>query len=109
MLTILAQTTDTAETASSGSSMIYTLLMFAVIGGLFWFLLIRPQRTRAKRQQQLISELGVGDEVHTIGGIIGTIEFLDEVEAVIQIEGGTRMRVLRRAIADKLKPLPDDE
>jgi preprotein translocase subunit YajC len=100
MLTILAQ----AETATGSGSVVPTLLMFAVIGGLFWFLLIRPQRSRSKRQQQLISSLSVNDEVHTIGGIVGTIEYMDEVTAVLRLEGGGRLRVLRRAIADKYQP-----
>jgi len=103
MLTILAFQ-ETAETTNTTGSIVTTLLMFAVIGGLFWFLLIRPQRTRAKRQQALISSLEVGDEVHTIGGIIGTIEYMDDQSAVLQLEGGGRLRVVRRAIADKYQP-----
>ena len=100
MLTILAQDAD----ASSGGSAWITLVLYAVvIGGLFYFLLIRPQRTRAKRHQDLVSSLQVGDEVHTIGGIIGTIEFMDEETAVLQIEGGGRLRVVRRALADKAR------
>lgn len=109
MLTILAllQDADTAETATnSTSSIITSILFFAVIGGLFWFLLIRPQRTRAKRQAEVVSSLEVGDEVHTIGGIIGTIEFMDDSSAVLQLEGGGRMRVVRRAIADRYQPAP---
>ncbi|MBU1227108.1 MAG: preprotein translocase subunit YajC [Actinobacteria bacterium] len=99
---ILAQAEDTA--AGGTQSIITTVMLFAVIGGLFWFLLIRPQRTRAKRQQAVISSLEVGDEVHTIGGIIGTIEFMDDASAVLRLEGGGRMRVVRRAIADKYQP-----
>jgi preprotein translocase subunit YajC len=100
MLTILAQTTE----ETNGASPWITLLFYAVvIGGLFYFLLIRPQRTRMKRHQQLVSSLEVGDEVQTIGGIIGTIEYMDEETAVLQIEGGGRMRVVRRALADKVK------
>jgi len=104
MLTILAQTSDTTESASSGGSAVMLIVWAVVIGGLFWFMLIRPQRTRAKRQQVLQSALEVGTEVHTIGGIIGTIEYMDDATAVLQIEGGGRMRVLRKAIADKFQP-----
>jgi preprotein translocase subunit YajC len=108
MLTILALLqNETAETATNNTSSIITsILFFAAIGGLFWFLLIRPQRTRAKRQTELISSLEVGDEVHTIGGIIGTIEYIDDHSAVLQLEGGGRMRVVRRAIADRYEPAP---
>ena len=102
MLTIFALLQSTEEaTESSGGNILFSLGFFALIGALFWFLLIRPQRTRAKKQQELVSALEVGDEIHTIGGIIGTIEYLDDASAVIQLEGGGRMRVVRRAIADK--------
>ena len=69
-------TTDTTtEESTSGSSMILTIVMYAVvIGGLFYFLLIRPQRTRQKKAQELQSSLSVGDEVQTIGGIYGNID-----------------------------------
>ena len=92
---------------TSTGSVIITIVMYAVvIGGLFYFLLVRPQRTRQKRSQELQSSLGVGDEVQTIGGIYGTIEYFDEETdtAVLQIEGGGKIRVARRALADKVKP-----
>ena len=100
-------TGTTAGTTNSTSSVVITIVMYAaVIGGLFYFLLVRPQRTRQKRAQDLQSSLGVGDEVQTIGGIYGTIEYFDEETdtAVLQIEGGGKIRVARRALADKVKP-----
>ncbi len=99
MLTILAQADDAA--ASSGSAWQVLLLYAVIIGGLFYFLMIRPQRNRVRRHQQLVDSLEVGDEVTTIGGIYGRIEFLDEEAAVIQTEGGGRLRVARRALAGK--------
>jgi preprotein translocase subunit YajC len=100
-------TTGTTAAPTSTGSAILTIVMYAVvIGGLFYFLLVRPQRTRQKRAQELQSSLGVGDEVQTIGGIYGTIEYFDEETgtAVLQIEGGGKIRVARRALADKVKP-----
>jgi preprotein translocase subunit YajC len=100
-------TATTAGKTTSTGSVILTIVMYAVvIGGLFYFLLVRPQRTRQKRVQELQSSLGVGDEVQTIGGIYGTIEYFDaETDtAVLQIEGGGKIRVARRALADKVKP-----
>jgi preprotein translocase subunit YajC len=106
MLTILAQTTTTvASNASSSGNMIVTIVLYAVvIGGLFYFLMIRPQRTRVKRQDDLLASLAVGDEVQTIGGIYGTIEYFDEETktAILQTEGGGRIRVARRALGDKV-------
>jgi preprotein translocase subunit YajC len=99
MITILAQ----AETAAQEGSTWLTLVLYAVVlGGLFYFLMIRPQRTRLRRQQEMLEGLEVGDEVTTIGGIYGRIEFMDEATAVLQVEGGGRLRVARRALAGKV-------
>lgn len=100
-------TGTTTEESTSSSSMILTIVMYAVvIGGLFYFLLIRPQRTRQKKAQELQSSLSVGDEVQTIGGIYGTIDYFDQETdtAIIQTEGGGKLRVARRALAGKVTP-----
>lgn len=102
-------TTDTTAGEQTGGSTntILTIAMYAVvIGGLFYFLLIRPQRTRQRKQQELMSSLSVGDEVQTIGGIFGTIEYFDQETdtAVLQVEGGGKLRVARRALAGKVTP-----
>jgi preprotein translocase subunit YajC len=107
--TVPGETTTTAAggSASTPGNLVLTIVMYAVvIGGLFYFLLVRPQRTRARRQQELQSSIGVGDEVQTIGGIYGTVEYFDEETdtAVLQIEGGGKLRVARRALADKVRP-----
>lgn len=100
MITILAGTTNGAEGAGSPWSV---LLFYAIIiGGLFYFLMIRPQRTRVRRHEELVGSLEIGDEIQTIGGIYGTIEFLDDTTAVIQVEGGGRLRVAKRALAGKV-------
>jgi preprotein translocase subunit YajC len=101
MLTNLAQAEEGAE--SSGNVFVTLVLYAVIIGGLFYFLMIRPQRTRMRRHQALMSELQVGDEVQTIGGIYGRIEHLDEDSAVLGIEGGGRLRVARRALAAKTR------
>ena len=95
---------DGTETAAEGTAGGFlTLIVYAVvIGGLFYFLMIRPQRNRMKRHEELVDSLAVGDEVTTIGGIFGTIEHMDEETAVLQVEGVGRLRVLRRGIAGKV-------
>ena len=91
------------ESTSSGN-LLFTIVFYGIlIGGLFYFFMIRPQRSRVRKHQDLVTSLGVGDEVTTIGGIYGTIEFMDDATAVLQIEGGGRLRVARRALADKVR------
>lgn len=104
MLNLLLAYQNGTEPAAGGAGSLTTLLVYAVvIGALFYFLMIRPQRTRMRRHQQLVQSLGIGDEVTTIGGLFGTIEHMDDESAVLQVEGGGRIRVLRRALAGKVE------
>ncbi len=85
-----------AET-SNYSSLIFLALMVAM----FYFLLIRPQRTRARKQAEMSSSLEIGDRVQTFGGVYGVVVSLDEDSVVISLEEG-RMRVSRRAIGSRI-------
>lgn len=92
-----------AQDGESTGNAVFTLIFYAVIlGGIFYFLIIRPQRTRARRHQELIGSIGVGDEVTTAGGIYGTVETIDDETAVIRVEDGGSLRIARRAIATKV-------
>ena len=69
-----------------------TILMFAVMIAIFYFLLIRPESKRKKAMAKMRSELAVGDEITTIGGIIGTICAVKEETIVIET-GADRVRI----------------
>lgn len=69
-----------------------TILMFAVMIAVFYFLLIRPENKRKKALIKMRSELNVGDEITTIGGIIGTICAIKEDTIVIET-GADRVRI----------------
>ncbi len=85
------------EAASPYSSLIFLALMV----GVFYFLIIRPQRRRAKAQQELAASIQPGHEVRTIGGIHGTVVSVDEDSVVLKVEEG-RLRVARRAIGSRV-------
>ncbi len=95
---ILAQ-----ESSSSGAGgLLSFLLIIGVLGGFFWFLIIRPQRRQMRRRQELVGSVGVGDHIRTGGGIYGVIRRIDDTDAVIEVEDGGLLRVIRVAIVDKL-------
>ena len=54
-------------------STVSTIIMVVALIAIFYFLLIRPENKKKKEAQQLRDSLAVGDEVTTIGGIVGTI------------------------------------
>ena len=82
--------------ASSGPGFIFIIIIAFL---LLYLLFVRPQKTRQNEQQQMISELRVGDEVLTVGGIYGTVSQLDEDLVTVEIAPETEVRVAPRAIA----------
>lgn len=88
-----------AQEASGGG---WTSLLFlAVMVGVFYFLIIRPQRKRSQQQKELSESLQVGDEVRTIGGVHGTVVSMDEDSAVLKVEDG-QIRFSKRAIGSRV-------
>jgi preprotein translocase subunit YajC len=77
----------------------YMIGFLVVIFGLFYFVMIRPQRKRQKEHQTMMEGLQKGDRVITAGGIFGTIESISEDSVVIKVEGGTTIRVARGSVA----------
>jgi preprotein translocase subunit YajC len=104
-LSVLAQASD----QQSGNALTL-LLPLVLMGGVFYLFLIRPQRAQRQRQQQLLRALEVGDEVLTIGGMFGTItEIDDDTDSVtVEVAPGTRIRMLRRAISQRLTEDEDE-
>ena len=90
------------ESSQSGSSLVSLALPVLMIVG-FYFLLIRPQRSRQRAQQALLSALEVGDDIMTSGGIFGTIVEIDDDEGILTVEiaPGTRVRMVRNGIAQR--------
>ena len=95
-----------AQTTTGGSSLT-AFLPLVLIFVVFYFLLIRPQRQRAKKQAQLVEALEVGDQVQTVGGLYGVIVSIAEDAVVLGLEDG-RVRVSRRAIARRITPDEDE-
>ena len=71
---------------------------------LFWLLIALPQRRRRQQQAALLGELALGDEVLTLGGILGTVRELNEHEVVLEIAPETRVRVAKTAITGRIEP-----
>ncbi len=88
---------ETPEGGFDPTFIIFLVLIF----GVFYFIMIRPQRKRQKEHQQLVEELKKGDKVITAGGIYGVIESLSEDSIVIKVESGVTMRVARSSVALK--------
>lgn len=86
------------DTTSTGSGW-YTIVMLGILLLVFYFFMIRPQKKQEKETNDMRNNLQVGDEITTIGGIIGKIVSIKE--ETIMIETGkekTKIRLLKTAV-----------
>ncbi|HJP67147.1 MAG TPA: preprotein translocase subunit YajC [Actinomycetota bacterium] len=90
-----------AADSSSGST-IGLLFPLILMGGVFYFLLIRPQQKRQRQQRELLGAVDVGDEVLTIGGMYGTVRAIHDDELTLEVAPGVEIRFLKTAIARRI-------
>lgn len=97
MFNILLDTTTTG--GNNGSSIWITIGMVAILFVGMYFLMIRPQKKQEKKDAEMRDALAVGDEVTTIGGIIGKVVSIKEETFVLETtKDKTHIRFLRAAI-----------
>lgn len=89
---------EAATTGSSGYNWIW-IVMLVVIVAFFYFFMIRPQKKQEKQANEMRNALQVGDEITTIGGIIGEIVSIKEETITIETSRDrTKIRFLRSAV-----------
>ncbi|MBQ9915161.1 MAG: preprotein translocase subunit YajC [Clostridia bacterium] len=103
-----AQTVPEGAMAGGGLMSILSMVLMIVV---FYFILIRPQRKKDKETKQMLANLKVGDNITTIGGIVGTIIKIKDEKIVI--ETGTKtekqpMTLERWAVRDVEKKVTAD-
>ncbi len=89
------------QDAAGGSSLIWTLLPFVFIFGIFYFLVILPQKKQKQKLQEMITELKINDEVVTNGGIIGRIKEVKETSFIIQSAEKSFLEVGKSAVVGR--------
>ncbi|HET9896386.1 MAG TPA: preprotein translocase subunit YajC [Streptosporangiaceae bacterium] len=99
---ILAAGTSLAASSSTASkgSPVYTFLILAVLIGLFYVLIMRPQRNRQRKAMQTQSQVMPGQRIRTTSGMYGTVVSGDDRDVVVEIAPGVQVTMLRRAIME---------
>jgi len=72
----------------------------------FWLLIIRPARTRARKQTQMQNELAPGQEVMTTAGLFATVAAVEDDAVVLEAAPGVRTRWAKAAVA-RIVPAPE--
>ena len=81
----------TADPTATGG-LTSSLLMMAVMLGIFYFMLIRPENKRKKEAEEMRSAVKTGDKITTIGGIMGTVVNVKDEKIVIE-SGADQVRI----------------
>jgi preprotein translocase subunit YajC len=95
---LLMASTSTSST-SSGSSSTQMIILMVILFAVMYFLMIRPQKKRQKEEQELRASLEIGDEIVTIGGIVGKVVTIRENDIVIETGSDrNKMKIERWAV-----------
>ena len=81
-----------AAGTAGANTMLPTILMIVAMIAIFYFLLIRPENKKKKAATEMRNSLKVGDEITTIGGVIGTVCAVKE-ETIVLETGADQVRV----------------
>ena len=75
------------------------LIPILLLIALTYFVLVRPQRRRQQQQKTMLSDLSVGDEILTAGGVYATVRSIGDDELTVEIAPGTNVKLDKRAVA----------
>lgn len=83
----------------SGANSSYSIILMIVMIGVMYFIMIRPQKKRQKEEQEMRNSLEIGDEIITIGGIVGRVVTIREEDIIIETGADrTKMKIQRWAV-----------
>lgn len=85
-----------------------TLIIFLPFLALMYFFMIRPQRAKLKKHQDLTRSVDVGDEIETIAGMFGFVRSLDEQFLMVEFAPGTTIKMARGAVRRRVVEEPDE-
>lgn len=79
-----------------------SLIFLGLLIGIFYFMLIRPQKKRMENHRRLVESIGIGDQIITMTGLYGTVRTIGEEDMELEIAPGTTVRFLKSAIGRRL-------
>lgn len=110
MIKALAAGEEVAQNGSAAGSMTQMIIYLVIMVAIFYFLLIRPQKKREKQTRMMLNEMRAGDEIITIGGIMGTVVSVKDDSVMIETGANrTKLKFEKSAIKTVLTVHDDDE
>jgi preprotein translocase subunit YajC len=101
-----------AQVGGDAASMMTSLLPFALIFVIMYFLILRPQQKRVKDHAEMVKNVRRGDTIVTSGGLVGKVtKVVDDDQVEMEISDGVRIRQMRQmitAVRAKGEPAKDE-
>lgn len=100
---IIAQADAPSGPVPAKGSPLQFPIMMALLFGVMYFMMIRPQRRRDKARKEMIANIKANDRVLLTSGILGTVRKVSETSLIIEISEKTRIEVVKAAISQVLE------
>lgn len=91
---------------AEGGSILTLLPMFLIIFGIFYFLVIKPQKKQQEEIKSMVAELKINDEIVTNGGIIGKIKEVRDTSFIVQSAEKSFLEIAKSAVVGR-KPVDE--
>lgn len=102
-LSLSAQADGPAAPAAPQQSAFGMLVPFALMFGVIYFLMIRPQQKKMKEQQSMMSALKQGDDILTTSGILGKVTGVTEKVVTVEVADNVRVKMLKSQVSQVIK------
>lgn len=93
MITVMSSSASAQSAEVSTASLIGSFLPMVIIFVLFYFIFMRPQRKKEKETQEMRDNIEIGDEIVTIGGIVGIVVRKTNKDTIVLETGGDRNKI----------------
>ena len=90
---------QSGQTANPTAQLVNLVMMFVLMGVIFYFMLIRPQKVRAKQHDAMLRQLKAGDKIVTSGGIVAVVITVKEKTVSIR-SADAKMEILKSAVTE---------
>ena len=94
--------------ANQAAGMGSIFIMYAVVIGVFWFFLMRPQKKEQKRVQAMLSTMEIGDTVLTTSGFYGVIIDISDEAVIVEFGSNKNCRIPMQRAAISVVEKPED-
>ena len=85
-------------------ALLNSLWPFFLMGGIFYFMLWKPQKKEQQKRQDLLNSLKEGDEIITSGGIYGQITAISDIRVKVEVAEGVVIEMARNAVSGFQNP-----